>query len=207
MEWYSKAGVIARFVLVILASASAAAPSFARAEDAAFMGIAPTAHDLAAMRRTVRGLERVINEGGAAEQTRDLVSPNVTDANRDAIIELVRQIADALPPDSRYELRSDFTGAALVPTGPDRVQLQITATRIIRFAISDESVQLELEAVETEARRRWLLSDLNFPGQQTLLPKELAETPTALIVFVIGTALLGLIWLSWWIWRRRTRRR
>jgi hypothetical protein len=201
------AGVVARLCLALLAAASVGGPALVAAEEAAVMGIAPTEHDLEAMRRTVRRLEKVINTGGSPDAARSLVSPNVPPSRRDAIVDLVRRIADALPPNSRYALRTDFTGASLTPTGTDRVQLQITATRLIRFAMSDESVQLELEAVETESRRAWLLCDLGFPGQQTLLPKELSETPRALVVLAAGVAALCLVLVAWWLWRWRARRR
>lgn len=194
------------FPLMILATILLAAPT-ARGEEVRVVGIAPTEADVEAMRRTIKRLEGVINRGGAPGDAQPLLSPHLTEADRDAILHLIEELGTSLPEDSAYHIRTDFTRASLTPTGTEKVQLQVTATQIIRFAMHDESIQLELEAVESDGRRRWLISDLGFPGQQTLLPKELSHTPRILIVVAAGTVALALLALGWWIWRRRSRRR
>ncbi len=171
------------------------------------MGITPIPEDMESMRRNLREIQAVINEGGDSVRTKRLISPNIPTAKRDAITRLVERLGESLPADARYELRTDFTRTALVPTGPDRIQIQITATQLVRFDLHDESIQVELEAIETQTRRKWLLRDLSFPSQQTILPRELSNTPRIVVVFCSGVGAFVLIWIVWWLWRRRRRNR
>ncbi len=169
------------------------------------MGITPIPEDLESMRRNLREIQALINTDGDSVRTRQLISPTIPEANRDAITRMVERLAANLPDEARYELRTDFTRTALVPTGPDRVQIQITATQIVRFDMHDESMQVELEAIETPTRRKWLLRDLNVPGQQTILPRELSNTPHIVVVLCAGIGAFLLIWVFWLVWRRRRR--
>jgi hypothetical protein len=127
------------------------------------VGIAPLEADIEAMRRTVRGLEAAI-EARDSSRARELLCPHLSEKAQNRVLETVEARVRSLPPGSRYRLRSDFTSAGVVPTGPHLVQLQVTGTITHEGADQNAPVYLELDSNETDGRRQWLLHRVSFSG-------------------------------------------
>lgn len=169
----------------------------------AMMGIAPLESDLMAMQRTLRSLESLINERtpGAIEA---LISPRVSEPQRRGIILSTEGFVSALPPESVFHLRTDVGRGAIVPIGPERIQVQVSSTRITGETRQTGRVDIELEAVETDGQRRWLLVEASYPGQRLLLTGGFPIGLLVAIVAVVSTPIVGIIL---WAIRRRLRTR
>lgn len=168
------------------------------------LSIAPMEADLQAMRRTLKRVEQIVQER-APEKIRPLLSPSLTPERHQAAADAVAFRVKTLPPEVTYYLRSDVGMGAVVPFAPDRVRLQVVATVDHgEGQLQSENVRFELEAVESQSRRQWLIRSISFSERHRGPPMErpsrwpwvVAAAAAALAVAVAG----GLLW------RRRKKR-
>jgi hypothetical protein len=132
------------------------------------MGIAPLEADLVAMQQTLRRLESLINER-TPQEVETLISPRISEPQRRGIILNTEAFINSLPPESMFHLRTDVGRGAVVPVGPEKIQVQVSSTRITGENRQTGRVDIQLEAVERNGQRLWLLVDANYPGQRPLL--------------------------------------
>lgn len=185
--------LISHIFLIIICSAS---PSSAE-DSQPVVGIAPLDADMQSMRRTLRELQELVNERDP-EAVQELISPNTGEPHREAILSAARSFIDSLPEDTRYEIRTDIGRNALVPVGPEKMQVQVRGTEVVGDRRGGAGlVSLQLEAVETEDRRQWLITELRFPGQGTILVGGWPWTET-----IVAATVLVLFALLFWRWRR-----
>lgn len=184
--------------LVVLPTILGAATSSFAESSESIVSIAPLEADIRSMQRTLRELQELVNERDP-DAVEELISPNIGAPHREAIMTAAGSFIDSLPEDTRYEIRTDIGRSALVPVGPERMQLQVRGTKIVGSnRRGDGLVSLQLEAVETDHRRRWLIRELRFPGQGTILVGGWPWTETIIALsslLVLGIAIL--------FWRRR----
>lgn len=167
----------------------------------AVMGIAPLQSDLVAMQSTLRSLETLIEERRPGD-VEELISPRVSEPQRRGIMLNTEAFILALPRESRFHLRTDVGRGAVVPIGPERIQVQVSSTRVAGETRQTGRVDVVLEAVETGGQRRWLLVEASYPGQRPLLT---GGFPTSLLVAVIAVVSTPLVAFIVWTIRRRRR--
>jgi hypothetical protein len=192
---------LTRFFAALLFTALSASASLAE-ERRAPIGIAPLEADIQAMQRTLGDIQALVNDRDP-DAVEALISPNIGSPHRDAIMAATRSFIGSLPANVRYEIRTDIGRNALVPVGPERMEVQVRGTRVVEGRRGGAGmVSLQLEAVEADGQRRWLLTELRFPGQGTILVGGWPWTETAL-----GALAFTVIGLLLWRWRRRRSRR
>lgn len=174
--------------LTALALLSLNLSSTASAEQA-LVGISPHEADLAAMRLTLRQLEALINDR-EPERLEALLSPRISDPQRQAIQQSVEALIESLPAEATYQLRTDIGRGALVPVGPDLIQIQVRGTAVVGESREGGPITAQLEATEHDGGRRWLFVDLLFPGQQRLIvggwsPRHFALAALLAIVVIL----------------------
>lgn len=195
-----------RLAPLLLAALSLAAAETARAETAG-LGIAPLEADLVAMRRTLAALEEAL-ASRRPEAVAPLLAADLPEPAREAALDAAGARVRSLPPEADYSLRTDVGPGAVVPIGPERVQLQVTGTVHLGGGGTEPgAVYLELGAEEQAGRRRWALRALRFAGIASgPTPTGAAATIVAGVaagVLLVGLALLALRSRA----RRRARRR
>ncbi len=131
------------------------------------IGIAPLDQDLTAMSQTLQRLEALINARNP-DDLDALISPDVPGPRRQEMLSVVRRLVASLPADGRYMLRTDIGRGALVPVGPNRMQIQVRGTTIDGEERLGESVRLMLVPVELDGHRQWLLTAVEFPRMQSV---------------------------------------
>jgi hypothetical protein len=196
-------GLLAALAALLCLSRPGASPGQAGEPPGRALDIAPMEADIEAMRRTLRSLETLVDER-ASDRVDDLISPRATPARRRGITQAVEGQIRSLPEKARFSLRSDIGQGAIVPIGPERVQVQVSSTIGAGASRRTGRIDLELEAVEQGGRRRWLLIDAVFPGQRPLVTGGFPAGPVAALAAVIALPLLATA--AWWLWRRRARR-
>jgi len=167
------------------------------------MGIAPLEADLVAMQRTLRRLETLVNER-RAQDIDTLISPRVTEPHQQGIVLATRSFIADLPRDAQFHLRTDVGRGAVVPIGPERVQIQVSSTIERGTSRRTGRVDVELEAVEQRGQRQWLLVELVFPGQSPILT---GGFPVGHLVAIVAVVALPIIAIIGIVIRRRRRAR
>lgn len=137
-------------------------------ENKVVMGIAPIEEDLEAMRKTLRQLEESVSKRNP-ENAFSLIAPELTTPQQRGIKQAINQVVGSLGPDTRFHMRTEIGRGALVPTGPERIQVQVNGTKVINEARTRGPIQIEFEAHETKTSRRWLLRQVTFFGQRPIL--------------------------------------
>jgi len=135
------------------------------------LGIAPMEVDLVAMRQTLGRLNELVGQR-QPEKINDLISPHITEPQQRAIVLAVEGFVASLPADSQFDLRTDIGRNAVVPMGPERVMVQVSSTTTGGREGSSRQrapVSVQLQGVEQDGRRVWLISELIFPGQSPVL--------------------------------------
>jgi hypothetical protein len=145
------------------------------------------------MRRTLADLESTVVER-RPEGAADLVVPDLPEPARQAILEAVEARVRTLPEGARFRLRSDIGEGAVVPIGPERVQVQVRSTTTVNGTEEPGAVYLELQAVETEGRRRWLLRSVRWSGVSSG-PGAGSLAGIVIAGCVAGAALVGVVLL------------
>ncbi len=150
------------------------------------------------MRHTLRRLEVALNTRNPQESAL-LISPRLHEAQRKIVAQKLSDVIGAMPPEARYRLRTDIGMGAIVPLGADLVRVQFNGTVMYEGEKHSGPVHIELEAVEMNQRRRWLVRDANFVNWPTTRGKR------RWYYLVIALASGAIIALSVHIKRRRRR--
>jgi hypothetical protein len=167
------------------------------------MDIAPIEADVEAMRRTLQSLEALVDER-RGDRIDELISPGVSEPQRRAIVQAAADQIASMPAGARFAMRTDIGRGAVVPVGPERVQVQVTCDVGAGAARRSGRVDLQLQAVERGGRRQWLLTEVVFPGQRPILTGGL---PTGPVIALVGALTLPLLALALWLWRKSRRAR
>jgi hypothetical protein len=166
------------------------------------MDIAPIEADIEAMRRTLRSLEALVDER-RDERIEELIAPGLSEPQRRAIVQATQGQIASMPARARFDMRTDIGRGAIVPVGPERVQVQVTCDVGEGPSRRSGRVDLQLQAVERAGRRQWLLVELVFPGQRPILT---GGFPTATLVALLAVLAVPILALALWLRRsRRTR--
>jgi hypothetical protein len=165
------------------------------------LGIAPLEADLEAMRETLRQLEAALDAREPA-RVEELLSPELGDEEREGVLEAARARIRSLPQGATYAVRSDIGPGAVVPVGPERVQVQVTGTiRDERGGSESGAVYLELSADESGGRRRWLIRTLRFSGVRS------GPTPAGAAGLAAAGVLAGVLLVAAFLILLRRRRK
>lgn len=166
------------------------------------MDIAPIEADLEAMRHTLRSLETLVDER-RGERIDELISPHVSEPQRRAITQAALEHIASMAEGARFAMRTDIGRGAVVPVGPERVQVQVACEVGAGPSRRTGRVDLELQAVERGGRRQWLLAEAVFPGQRPILT---GGFPTGTLIALLAVLAASLVALALWLRRsRRTR--
>jgi len=197
--------MLGALILTCLPFAARAQPS----TSSTLVGIAPTEADILAMSQTLQSLEASIRSERPGE-VREILSPALNQAHQQRLVDRAASLVESIPRGTVYSLRSDIGVGAVSPTGPDRVRIQVRGTVLAPEGSDDprgdeadepsgHAVLVDLEAVEADGRRRWLIRDFTFPGA----PADQGSSRRSLVL--VGTVVAALALLSL-IVRRVTRR-
>lgn len=167
------------------------------------IGIAPLESDLEAMRATLRSIETLINDG-TPQEIESLISPRVSEPQRRGIILITESFVSSLSPESSFEMRTDLGRGAIVPIGAERIQVQVSSTQVSGETRQTGRVDIQLEAVEAQHQRRWLLVEVSYPGHRPILT---GGFPTELLIAIIAVVIIPIaLFVTLTIRRRRARR-